>query len=170
MNKVITCMLLAALTVLPAGCSVIFKTPQVSLKQTEIKKVDRDGVDIECRLAISNQNPFDLSMLSYRYDLKLAARPFASGSSVEKLIIPSGKETVMTLPARIKFDDFIEVVKAQPDLGRIPYQLNATLKMDTPVGTVDVPVEKEDTFAVPEKYRPDYYIKKLRNLFSLSRD
>jgi LEA14-like dessication related protein len=80
MNKVITCMLLAALTVLPAGCSVIFKTPQVSLKQTEIKKVDRDGVDIECRLAISNQNPFNLSMLSYRYDLKLATRPLPAAA------------------------------------------------------------------------------------------
>lgn len=154
---------------LMCGCSLVFREPEVNVARTNIIGLDTAGADLECALAISNPNSYDLTLLGYTYDLRVMTLPLASGGRQEPLAIPAGKQTDMLLPIRIKYGDLLEILKRRPDLDRIPYRLQARLQIDTPLGVMNIPVDRSETFKAPENFRPGYYLKQLFNTIAPSR-
>ena len=55
----------------------------------------------------------------------------------------------MRLPVRLKFTDLLEIIKRADDPDKIPYQLNTTLHLRTPLGEMSVPVEKSAVLSIP---------------------
>lgn len=157
--------LLPALLLLATGCSGLVHEPKVTLKQTNIIGLDTAGADLEFYLAITNPNSFDLSLLSYTYDLKVMTLHVANSGLQDTLTIPSGQEADMRLPVRIKYSDLIEVLKRSPDPDKVPYELNARLHVKTIFGEKIIPIEKNSTFAIPQNYRPDFYLERFKDLF-----
>jgi LEA14-like dessication related protein len=151
------------------GCSLLLEEPKVSLTRTSLVGVDTAGADIECALAISNPNSFDLTLRGYTYDLRVMSLPLAAGGLQEPLAIPAGKQTDMRLPIRVKYADLLEILKRLPDPDRIPYQLRASLMLSTPLGDMVIPVDRNSTFAVPETYRPGHVLNRLLDIVSPSR-
>lgn len=151
------------------GCSLLLEEPRVSLTRTSIVGVDTAGADIECGLAITNPNSFDLTLRGYTYDLRVMSLPLAAGGFQEPLPIPAGKETDMRLPIRVRYADLLEIVKRRPDPDRIPYRIQASLLVTTPLGEMVIPVDMSDTFSMPEKYRPSHYLNRLMGIVSLPR-
>ncbi len=146
---------------LACGCSFLVKEPRVTVTKTRITGLDTAGADIECSLAISNPNSFDLTLLGYTYDLQVMNLPLAAGGRQEPLEIPAGKLTSMRIPIRIRHGDLLEILKRGPDPDRIPYRLQAQLHVSTPLGTMLIPIDISKTFRIPEKYRPEHYLKQL---------
>ncbi|NVN92282.1 MAG: LEA type 2 family protein [Desulfuromonadales bacterium] len=157
------------LLMLICGCSLLVKEPQVTVTQTSIIGLDTAGADIECALAISNPNSFDLTLLGYTYDLRVMTLPLASGGIQEPLAIPAGKLTDMRLPIRLKYGDLLEILKRHPDPDQVPYRIQARLHLSTPLGNVCIPVDRSETFKIPEKYQPGYYLKQLLGAISSPR-
>ncbi|HEY3308618.1 MAG TPA: LEA type 2 family protein [Desulfuromonadaceae bacterium] len=157
--------LLPALLVLVTGCSHFIQEPKVTLKQSSIINLDTAGADLEFYLGITNPNSFDLSVLSYTYDLRVMTLNLANSGLQETLSIPSESETDMRLPVRIRYSDLFEIIKRHPDPEKIPYQLNARLHVRTTFGDKIIPIEKNSTFAIPEKYRPDFYLERFKDIF-----
>lgn len=151
---------------LVCGCSLLVKEPQVTLTRTSIIGLDTAGADIECALAISNPNAFDLTLQGYTYDLSVMTLPLSSGGSQQSLAIPAGKQTDMRLPIRIKYADLLEIMKRNPDPDRVPYRIQANLRLATPLGNLSIPVDRSERFKIPEKYQPGYYLKQLLGAFS----
>jgi LEA14-like dessication related protein len=147
------------------SCATFIKEPKAFIKRVNVVSLDAAGVDIEFYLGISNPNSFDLSLLGYTYDLKVMDLPLASGGLQESILFKSGSETDVRLPVRLKLADMIEVLKRRPDPDRIPYKMNAILKMSTFAGEMTIPLESNATFSVPEKYRPNYYLDRMKTLF-----
>ena len=72
----------------------------------------------------------------------------------------------LSLPVRITFHDLLEILKQRPDPEHIPFRLTAGLDLHTPFGEIAIPVDKRGIFSVPQKYRPDRFLKQLDELFN----
>ena len=147
-----------------SGCSAIIREPSVAIKGTNLVGVDSSGIDVEFYLGITNPNIFDLSLLGYTYDLRIMTLPLLAGETQETVIFPAGKVTDMRLPVHLTFSNLLEIIKQQPDLNKLPYQMNARLHLKYPLGEMTIPVEKNDTLNIPERYRPNAAIDRLRNV------
>jgi len=151
------------------GCSLLVKEPQVTVTRTNIIGLDTAGADIECTLAVSNPNSYDLTLLGYTYDLRIMTLPLASGGLQEPTTIPADRQTDIRLPVRIKYSDLLEILKRRPDPDRIPYQIQARLQIGTPLGEMLIPVNVSNTFKIPESYQPAYLLNKLLNIVTSPR-
>jgi LEA14-like dessication related protein len=151
------------LIVLISGCSSLVQAPHVTLREAGVTGLDQSGIDVEFHLDITNPNAFDLSLLGYTYDLQVLSQALSTGGSQDPILFPAGKETAMRLPVHLKFADLLELIKRAPDQDKIPYQLNSMLNLKTPLGRMDVPVNKSAVLTMPEQYRPAAYINRLRD-------
>jgi LEA14-like dessication related protein len=151
------------LLVLLSGCSAFIREPRIAIKGTSLVGLDSSGIDVEFYLGISNPNSFDLSLLGYTYDLRIMTLPLSTGGLQESVLFTAGKETDLRLPVHLKFSDLLEIIKRQPDLDKLPYRMNAWLHLKSPLGEMVIPVEKNDTLNVPERYRPGAAIDRLRD-------
>lgn len=152
------------LIALLSGCSAFIKEPRIAIKGTSLIGANPSGIDIEFDLGITNPNNFDLSLMGYTYDLSVLTLPLATGRTQMTVHFPAGKETDMRLPVHLNFSDLLEIIKQQPDLNKLPYQLNARLHLICPLGEMVIPVEKNDTLNVPDRYRSDAAIDLLRDV------
>lgn len=147
------------------GCSTFVANPEIVVKGVNIASVDRDGVEVDFLLAVNNPNSYNLKMTGYNYNLIVLALPLAKGGNHEVVEFNGNATTDIRLPVKISFHDLLEILKLRPDLEHIPYQLTAGLDLQTPFGYLVIPVDKSGTFAVPQKYRPDRFLKQLDELF-----
>jgi LEA14-like dessication related protein len=158
--------LLPVLFLLAAGCASLIHEPQVTLKRTNIISLDTAGADLEFYLGITNPNSFDLSLLGYTYDLRVMTLPLAASGLQKTIPIPAGRETDMRLPVRVTFGDLLAILKRRPAPDQIPYQLNARLHIESPLGEQVIPVERTGSFALPEKYRPSFYLNRFKEVIN----
>ncbi len=146
-----------------SACSMVEK-PKVDLKNVRFAGLDDKGVSIDFLLSVTNPNSFDLSLDEYRYDLHLMALPLIHGSSKQQNRFPSHTSIDMVIPIRVAYNDVLEILKRRPGLETVPYQLNADLLVGTPIGSINVPVNKNGTITIPEKYRPATVLRKLNGI------
>jgi len=151
------------------GCSLLLKEPEVTLSGITLLGVDTAGADLECALAVSNPNSYDLTLKGYSYDLHVMSLPLASGGRNQPLTLPAGARTDMRLPFRVRYTDLLEILKRRPDFNQVPYRLQARLQVGTPLGEMGVPLDMSDTFNVPEQYRPSHYLNRLMGIVSRPR-
>ena len=151
---------------LVTSCSMIVEKPTVNLKDVRFAGLDSDGVSIDFLLSVTNANSFDLPLNGYAYDVRLMALPLARGESKDSITFYGNSSSDMLIPVRIAYSDVVEILKRRPGLKEIPYQLNADLNVVTPVGNVKVPVRKDGTLSVPEKYRPGKLLRALDGLLT----
>lgn len=148
-----------------AGCSFFLETPQVTVKNVNLVGLDTTGLELEFYLGVNNPNPFAVTLKGYSYDVQVMTLPVAKGGSRTPVRFESSSETEMRLPVRIQYSDLAEILKRRPDPDRIPYRLNAGLELDSSLGNFLVPVEKKDTFSIPEQYRPSHALKLISDMF-----
>lgn len=144
-----------------SGCASLVKAPQVTVRSSNIVSIDTSGFDIELLVGVENRNMFDVSLLSYTYDLQVMSVPFSSGGLQKGVVFPAGQTVDVRLPFRVHHSDLLGIFKRRPDLDHVPYSVDARLNLDTPVGELIVPLKKSDTVSVPAAYRPGTYLKRL---------
>ena len=166
--KKIACLLLVLSTML-AGCTLFVKDPVVTVKGLDVVSVDGGGAGMELRLSVKNPNPFDIRLRGFSYDLKVMALPLAKGGVLEGTTFPSGAETELRVPIRVSFGELLALVQSKPNFDAVPYVLSAGLDLDTPLGKVNLPVNRTGTYAVPPKYRPAPLLNKLSDFFRMNR-
>lgn len=158
-------MLVAMVFLVLTGCSLVMARPEVAVRDVILTSFDDDGVTIDCLLAVTNPNSFHLTLRGYTYDLRVMSKPLTKGGSRHTIDFAGGATTEVRLPVRIDFQDLLEILRCRPDPEGIPYQLVAGLEVETPIGVLSVPVEKNGTLALPERYRPTHFLKKIGDIF-----
>jgi LEA14-like dessication related protein len=141
------------------GCSLLVAKPGIAVKEVQFAGVDRDGIEMAFLVAVTNPNSYGLTLTGYHYNLLVSALPLAQGENHETVEFKGNAVTNVRLPFRISFHDLQQILKRRTDSGQIPYQLTAGFDLDTPVGSMRIPVSKSGTFAVPKKFRPDLFLK-----------
>ena len=141
------------------GCSLLVTKPEIAVKSVNIAGVDREGVKMDFLLAVTNPNSCGLKLTGYNYNLLVSDLPLAKGENHDAVEFNSNTTTDFLMPVRITFRDLLEILKRRPDPENIPYRLTAGLDLHTPFGRVAIPVDKNGTFAVPQKYRMNQFLK-----------
>ena len=141
------------------GCSLFVAKPEIAVKGVNIAGVDRNGVEMDFQLAVTNPNSYSLKLTGYNYNLLVSALQLAQGENHEVVEFNGNTTTDFRLPVRITFRDLLEILKRRPDPEHIPYRLTAGLDLHTPFASVAIPVDKSGTFAVPQKYRMNQFLK-----------
>ena len=152
---------LLLLFTLLTGCSTLVKEPVVTVKDLNVVSVDGAGAGMELLLNIENPNAFEVRMLGYSYALKVMELPLAKGGVREEIRFPSGAATDLRIPIRISYGDLVEIFRRKPDYDNIPYQLSAGLDLESPLGPLAVPVNRNGTYSIPQKYRPSRLLENL---------
>lgn len=148
-----------------SGCSSLLVTePNVAILGASLTGLDSSGIDLEFRLRVFNPNSFDLSLLGYSYDLRIMDLPLATAEIREATVFTAATDTDMRLPVHLRFSDVMEIIRRQPDPDKVPYQMAALLHLNTPLGEKMIPVAKSSTLSIPQEYRPEVFINRLRGV------
>lgn len=156
--------LLFALFTLLWGCSLLYDTPEVTVKEVSMVGFDPGGIELEILVSVHNPNDTDITLTGYTYDLQVHALPFAEGGSSRKVTFPGNETVDARLPVRVAFSSLYELMKRRPDPDKIPFRLTGTLIVDTTLGEKIVPFTKNGTFAIPKRYRPSGIMESFKNL------
>jgi LEA14-like dessication related protein len=141
------------------------KAPAVSVRDFRFVSLDGAGAGMELYLTVLNKNPYDIKLLGYNYDLQVMALPLAKGAVREEVSFPSDTATDLRIPIKVSYGDLLEIFKRGPDPDHIPYALIAGLDLGTPLGQLNVPVNRTGTYAVPKQYRPGSILNRLGDFF-----
>lgn len=158
---------LLVLIVLLSGCTKFVSQPEVTVQDLNVVSLDAGGAGMELYLTVKNINSFDVKLQGYSYDLRVMALPLAKGGGRDEVKFPAGMETDLRIPIRISYGDLVEILKRKPDPDRIPYQISAGLELETPMGQLIVPINRNGTYAIPKQYRPVFLFGKIGELFGL---
>ncbi len=140
-------------------------TPDVAFKDISITEVGTSSVKADAVLTVTNKNIYDLKIINYNYNFNVVDVPVSVSKSDVLLNLPSKVPMEVTLPIEIAYGDFIKILSKKPDLEKVPYHLTGNLKLDTPVGKLNYPLDKKGTLKVPDKYRPSYYTDIIKDFF-----
>ncbi len=147
------------------GCSFLVTKPEVAIKSVTFRGLERNGIEMELLLSVTNPNSYTLTLTGYKYSLLVTDLPLATGENREVIEFKGKTTTDIRLPVTITFHDLGEILGRRPDQERIPYRLEAGFKLHTPFGPVNVPVKKSGNFSVPRKYRLDGLLRQFDNIF-----
>lgn len=164
LKKLFWVLLLVGVATGMTGCATLVKAPVVTVKDFNVVSVDGGGAGMELLLAVTNPNFFEVKLEGYSYDLKVMALPLVKGGAREEIRFPSNTATDVRIPIKISYRDLIEILKRKPDPDKVPYQLAAGLEMDTPMGRMTVPVNRDGTYAIPKQFRPSAFLNRLSGL------
>lgn len=146
--------LLAAAAV--GGCSLVFERPSVRVARVAVPSLSLTGGTLEVLLEVDNPNGYDLETRSFRYALAFPEPGTAAGDTTWiPLVEEHSRDTVripardtVTFPVRVPFDLTTLGTAAGRLLreGELGYRFNGALRLQTPVGGVDVPFDERGTF------------------------
>ena len=146
------------------GCGLFFTSPVVEVRDVAIVGLDPGGIDVELYLTVTNPNSFPITLTGYNYDLRVSALPLTKGGARQSLTFKAEAATDVRLPVRVALANLLDLLKRRPDPDRLPYRLEAALQVDTPVGERVIAVDRDGTFAIPERYRPAQWLKTLQSI------
>jgi LEA14-like dessication related protein len=158
-------LLLLSLLFLTA-CSMAVEKPTVKIKDVRFAGVDAKGVSLDFLLDVTNPNSFDLPLHGYTYDLSLMAVPFVRGESKESQTLYGKASTDMLIPVRISYADVLKIIRRNPGLKELPYQLNADLSLGTLFGNIAVPVRTGGTVTIPKQYQSGSLLRQFGDLLN----
>jgi LEA14-like dessication related protein len=154
-------MFLLLLCIALTGCSLFMTKPEVAVKSVTLAGADRKGVQLDFLLAVTNPNPYRLNLDGYSYDLLVSSMPLARGESCDAMEFAANAATDVRLPIKVSFRDLLQVIRKSPDPDNVPYQLKAALSLQTPLGPMAIPLDKQGTFSVPSQYQPSRFMKQI---------
>lgn len=82
--------------------------PYISVKDVIIDKIKGEELDFKVKLDIYNPNNFDVELKSASYDVVFDEQFLGTGKWEGGLILPSNKNTFLTLPLTVKKDKLLK--------------------------------------------------------------
>lgn len=150
---------------LPAGCSLFLTPPEVNISAVNLVGLNAGGLELEFLLAVTNPNPYAITLQGYSYDVEVQAVPLAKGGDRDHRSFPAKETTTVRLPVRLDYGALLALLKRRIDPDRVPYRLRAGFDLATPLGNYSLPIERSSTFVIPQQYRPSHYLERLKELF-----
>lgn len=148
----VTLSLAAALLV--AGCSSMFKEPEVRLDGVRMAGVGLRGATLVARVHISNPNGFDLATRALTYDLELQDTEdggewvrLAQGTLSEPIQVGRNGSTVVEVPIEFRYSDLGPAVRSLLDRGTFGYRVSGRVELQEPISRT-VPYRKSGRVAM----------------------
>lgn len=126
----------------------VIQPPEVSVSDVSVTDISATRMGLALNLEIKNPNPIGLTFTSLDYQLEIADKPVASGSSAERMAIPANGSVKIKVPVSLKYSEVAAAYESAKDLDRVPYKVTGKVKLDTPIGEIPIPIIYKDTMTV----------------------
>ena len=145
--------LFAALAAPLAGCQAAklatAQRPDVALASASAGDVTTDGFDLAVALDVTNRaDGVSLPVNDVRYDVSVEGQKATAGTARLDASIPPGRTETVRFDVPMKWADLRNVAGAiagGDDLGRVPYRVDATMRLPDLALVGSVPVDFEGT-------------------------
>ncbi|HSP81230.1 MAG TPA: LEA type 2 family protein [Myxococcaceae bacterium] len=127
-----------------------FKQPRLTFKTARLADASLADATVNLVYQIDNPNSFGLNLASVDYAFFVEGKQVVAGSPPKGLNIPARGRAELVFPANVRFADVAPVVQTFLTQDTARYKAQGTLGIQTPIGVVRIPLEKEGTFPVPK--------------------
>jgi len=156
MRKVVSCTVVLLVS-LASSCATLqqllassFQTPTLTFTSATLADVSLGSATVNLNYQLDNPNPFGLSLASVEYAFYVEGHQVVAGRPPQGLTIPASGSAPVVLPANVRFADVAPVIETFLTKEVATYRAKGAIGVETPIGIVTLPVEKEGTFPVPK--------------------
>ena len=149
------------------GCSLVFTKPTVTFRELKLVDIDSKGMTLNLLLNVNNLNSYDITLDGYKYIFTILDLPLIKGEKKEIVQFPGNKATDIQAPVRVTYGDALGIIMKRPNPTSIPYQLEASLDIATPVGTLTFPVTTSGVIAVSKDQLKKQMLKSIGETFGV---
>ncbi|MDC0712832.1 LEA type 2 family protein [Stigmatella sp. ncwal1] len=145
--------LLAVTLATLTGCATLkklFKRPTVSFKTARLSSASLSDATVDLVYEVRNPNSFGLSLAKVDYAFFVEGKQVVAGSPRKGLQLKAGDTSELVFPANVRFADIVPVVQTFLNKDAAAFKAQGNLGIDTPIGVLSFPLEKEGTFEVPK--------------------
>lgn len=127
------------------------RTPDVSIKQSNIKNFSFEHVDLELTLNIDNPNFIPIDVAGLDYSLAIDGKSLLSGQQSQGIKIGAQQTSDIVVPITLKFADIKKIVSNFLNKDQFDYEFTSNVLMQLPIiGAKTLTVSKADTLPVPK--------------------
>lgn len=123
-HRIAACLVLGFVSAL-TGCESM--RPRIERVTPRVASLDLQGVDLVFDLDVYNHSPVPLMSPSGRYALKVAGTQFMQSDSVPPIDVPARGRGVVSLPARVQYEDLWRMFRSLGDANEVDYEFTGAL-------------------------------------------
>ncbi len=149
--------LLLSVGLFGSGCAYLsqflqaaFTPPVFNFKNASIGNFSLSDATVNLVWEMENPNPIGLSLASLSYGLFVEEKQVVAGAPPLGLNIPAQGSTELVFPANVRFQDVAPVLETFLNKDQAAYRAAGTIGVNTPIGVMTFPLEKQGTFEVPK--------------------
>jgi LEA14-like dessication related protein len=140
-----------------AGCASLqrmaknaFKKPTLTFKTARLADVSLADATLHLVYQLDNPNNIGLNLASVDYAFFVEGKQVVAGTPPKGLDIPARGRAELVFPANVRFADIAPVVHTFLTQDTARYKAQGSVGIQTPLGVLRLPLEKEGTFEVPK--------------------
>jgi LEA14-like dessication related protein len=145
--------LLALSVVTLSGCATLkklFKKPSITFKTARLSSASLSDATVDVIYEVRNPNTFGLSLAKVDYAFFVEGKQVVAGAPRKGIQLKPRGSSELVFPANVRFADIVPAVETFLTKDVANFKVQGSVGIDTPVGILSFPLEKEGTFEVPK--------------------
>jgi LEA14-like dessication related protein len=147
-------LVLLALSLLTlTGCatlSKLFKKPRLTYKTARLSSASLSDATVDIVYEVDNPNSFGLSLAKVDYAFFVEGKQVVAGAPRKGIQLKARDSSELVFPANVRFADIVPAVETLLTKDVANFKVQGSVGIDTPVGIISFPLEKEGTFELPK--------------------
>ncbi len=159
--------LLALSLVTLTGCATLkqlFKKPRVTFKTARLSSASLSDATVDIIYQVDNPNSFGLSLAKVDYAFFVEGKQVVAGAPRKGIQLKAKGRSDLVFPANVRFADIVPVVETFLTKDRATFKIQGSVGIDTPVGVLSFPLEREGTFEIPKIPNVQFQSPRITNL------
>lgn len=151
--KRLSLVLVALSLVSLTGCATLkklFKKPRVTFKTARLSSASLSDATVDVIYQVDNPNSFGLSLAKVDYAFFVEGKQVVAGAPRKGIQLKARDSSNLVFPANVRFADIVPVVETFLNKDAATFKVQGSVGIDTPVGVISFPLEKEGTFEIPK--------------------
>lgn len=139
------------------GCAALqsllkgaFQQPRLTFKTARLADASLSDATVDLVYEVENPNGFGLSLASVDYAFFVEGKQVVAGKPRNGLQLKANGKSQLVFPANVKFADIVPVVTTFLNKDAAAFKAQGSIGIKTPVGVINLPLQKEGTFPVPK--------------------
>lgn len=154
-----------------AGCATLqsllngaFKKPTLKFKTARLSEASLSDATVDLVYELDNPNGLGLKVASVDYAFFVEGKQLVAGKPREGVNLKANGKSQLVFPANVKFADIAPVVTTFLDKDVAAFKAQGSLGIQTPLGVLRFPLEKEGTFPVPKIPQVQFQAPRITNV------
>jgi LEA14-like dessication related protein len=127
-----------------------FQAPTFEFSRVALTDFSLGGLTLDTRWNVRNPNTVGLTLAEVEYGLAIDGQQVVAGKPAQGLAIAPRANSELSFPAGIKFAELVGAVVAFVSKDTAHYKASGSLGLQTPIGILRFPLEKEGDFETPK--------------------